>query len=77
VTSRTREEVNQVPSIIIEGPSIAVERKRVLVAEMSQAAAKAYGMPKDVMIVLIKENPPENVGLGGQLLIDRPKTGDK
>jgi 4-oxalocrotonate tautomerase len=65
-----------VPSITIEGPLIAVERKRALVADMSEAAAKAYGMPKDVMIVLIKENPPENVGLGGQLLIDRRKTDE-
>ena len=65
------------PTITIEGPSIAVERKRTLVDDMSEAAAKAYGLPKDAMIVLIKENPPENVGLGGQLLIDRGKADDE
>jgi len=59
------------PTIIIEGPPIKLETKRRLAKEMAEAAAKVYGKPKDIMIVLIKENPPENVGVGGELLIDR------
>ena len=60
------------PSIIIEGPPIKeLDSKRELVKDMTSAAAKAYGLPEEVMIVLIKENTSDNVGVGGQLLCDR------
>lgn len=60
------------PNITVEGPVIKeLEKKRRLAKEMTEAAVKAYGLPEGVIVVLIKENPPENVGVGGQLLIDR------
>ena len=60
------------PTITIEGPPLDdLDRKRALVREMSEAAAKAFGLPVQAMIVLLKPNPPENVGVGGELLIDR------
>ncbi len=60
------------PDIIIEGPIIKdLDIKRTLVREMTDAATKAYGLPKEAIVVLIKENPPENVGVGGKLIIDR------
>ena len=34
-------------------------------------ATKAYGLPKETIVVLIKENSPENVGVAGKLIIDR------
>ena len=61
-----------VPTIIVEGPKIPdIERKRQLVEKLSDAAAEVYGLAKEHMIVLLRENPPENVGVGGQLLADR------
>ena len=62
------------PTITAEGPPIReLDRKRKLVEEVTEAATKAYGLPKDVIVVVIKENLPENVGVGGQLLVDRRK----
>jgi len=63
------------PSATIEGPKIEdVEIKRVLVKEITDALEKAYKIPRQVYVVLIKENPPENVGSGGWLILDRKKT---
>ena len=63
------------PNISIEGPVIKdVDKKKILVQELTDAATKAYGLPRETIVVLIKENSPENVGVGGKLLIDRMQT---
>ena len=60
------------PNITIEGPVLKdIGRKRKLVEEMTDAAVKAYDLPREAIVVLIKENRPENVGVGGKLIIDR------
>jgi len=60
------------PNINIDGPVIEdVNTKRTLVRELTDAAVKAYGLPREAIIVVIKETPPENVGIGGKLIIDR------
>ena len=60
------------PTISIEGPPIReLDTKRKLVQEVTEAATKAYALPKDVIVVVIKENAAENVGVGGRLLVDR------
>ena len=63
------------PNITIEGPKISdIEKKRGLVKELTDAAVKAYGLPAQVIVVLIKENTPDNVSVGGQLISDRKNT---
>jgi len=69
-----------VPTITVEGPPVDLDKKRRLARELTDAASAIYGIPH--ITVLIKENPPENVGLSGELLADRrareggaPKTG--
>jgi len=60
------------PNITIDGPVLEdIGRKRKLVEEMTDAAVKAYDLPREAIVVLIKENRPENVGVGGKLIIDR------
>lgn len=59
------------PTITVEGPMIEIGKKRELVKKLTQAAAEVYNI--EDIIVLIKENPPENVGLSGELLADRRK----
>jgi len=60
------------PSITVEGPPIKeLDQKRRFTQELTEAATKAYGLPKETIIVLLKENSPENVSVGGQLIIDR------
>ena len=63
------------PNITFDGPKIEdIGKKRELIKSVTDAASKAYGLPKQAMIVVIKENNPENVGIGGELLSDRQKT---
>ncbi len=57
------------PTITVEGPPLAIDSKRELVRRLTEAATEIYQIPH--ITVLIKENPPENVGVGGQLLADR------
>jgi len=62
------------PNITIEGPPIKdIEIKRTLVKEVTEAAIKAYKLPAQVIVAIIKENLPENVGVAGQLICDRLK----
>ncbi len=59
------------PTVTIEGPPIEVEQKRKLVRGMYDVAVAVYGI--EHITVVIKENAPENVGVRGELLVDRKK----
>jgi len=60
------------PTITVDGPRIEeLDRKRQLVKDVTEAATKAFGLSKEVIVVVIKENTPDNVSVGGQLIIDR------
>jgi len=59
------------PTIMVEGPPMDIERKRQLVKKLAAAAAEVYRI--EHITVIIRENPPENVGVGGQLLADRKR----
>jgi len=61
------------PMIMVEGPPLDVERKRQLVKKLTETAVEIYRI--EHITVLIRENQPENVGVGGQLLVDRKKSG--
>lgn len=62
------------PIATIEGPKIEdVDRKRVLVEQITDALEKAYELPRRAHVVLIKENTPENIGVGSGLILDRKK----
>ena len=59
------------PTVIFEGPRMDTETKRQLVRAIAEAVTRVTGHPKEIITTLIHENPPENVGLGGDLLVDR------
>jgi 4-oxalocrotonate tautomerase len=60
------------PIINLDGPLIRdLDVRRKLVSELTAAAARAYGMPEEKIIILIRENTPEQVAVGGTLLSDR------
>ena len=44
-----------------------------MVHEVSKIVAETYGLPIETITVLVQEYPPENIGAGGELLIDRIK----
>ena len=60
------------PTITVEGPPISIERKRALVERLTETATEIYQI--EHITVLIKENPPENVSIGGTLVADHPST---
>ncbi len=59
------------PIITVDGPAIAeLERKRAFVSKLTEVASEAYGLEREKIIVLLRENAPENVAVGGRLIAD-------
>lgn len=61
------------PSITMELVKMSKEKKAQLVKEVTEATARATGIAPQSIFVFIKENAPENVGVGGVLLPDMKK----
>lgn len=62
------------PTITVEGPIIRdIEKKRELVRRLTDVATDVYHI--EHIVVLIKENPSENVGVNGVLVADRRQSG--
>ena len=60
------------PIITVDGPPVTdVGKKRELVRALTDAVERAFGLPRDAYVVLLKENRPENVAVGGELISDR------
>ena len=60
------------PTITVDGPKIQdIELKRQLVKKLTEVAVEVYRI--EHIVVLIRENAPENVGINGQLMADRPR----
>jgi len=57
------------PTVVVEGPKINVEKKRELVRGITEVIREVYGISH--VTLLIKENPTENVGIDGELLLDK------
>jgi 4-oxalocrotonate tautomerase len=67
-----RRKGKKMPNVYIDGPPIKdLEVKRTLTREITDAMEKAYGIPRQAYVIIINENPPENVCVGGELLCDR------
>ncbi len=63
------------PNITVEGPPIPdIEKKRKLVQTITQVATEVYRLPAQAIVVTIRENSPENVAIGGNLLSDQKKS---
>ena len=63
------------PFITIEGlPIKDINIKRRFVKALTEIAAQTYHLPEQAIHVLIKENLPENVGTGGELIVDKIKS---
>ena len=60
------------PVITIEGPPIGnIDTRRKMVADLTSAAASAYNMPPEKIIILIRETNPDQVAVAGELISDR------
>lgn len=61
------------PSITMELVKMNKEKKAQLVKEVTESTARLTGLPPQAIFVFIKENEPENVGVGGMLLSEMKK----
>ncbi|TYB32989.1 MAG: 4-oxalocrotonate tautomerase [Flexistipes sinusarabici] len=60
------------PVINIEGPKVDdLSKKRDFVEKITEAASEFYSLPKETIIILMKENRQDNVSVGGKLLTDK------
>ena len=59
------------PVVTFEAARLSREQKRRLVAEFTETAARITGLPKEAIFVFLKENSPDNVGVGGVLLSEK------
>lgn len=62
------------PVITVEAASLDMEQKRGLASELTDVAARILGLPEEIIYVFLKENPLENIGVGGSLLSDLKKS---
>jgi 4-oxalocrotonate tautomerase len=59
------------PIISLDGPPLSLEKKRVLVSELTRLAATAYQLPESTIIVMLRDNAPDQIAVGGTLIADR------
>jgi len=50
-----------------------IEKKRKIVMKLTEVMVEVYGVPRESVVVMIKEDELENVGLGGILALDKLK----
>lgn len=61
------------PSITLELVKQNKEQKKRLVQEITRIASEITEIPQNAFYIFIKENDPENVGVGGVLLSEHKK----
>ena len=59
------------PIVTIQARALPVEKKRDLVAKVTDVVEEAYELPREAITVLIQEYPAEKIGVAGQLISDR------
>ncbi|GAB4254239.1 MAG: hypothetical protein Kow00129_15260 [Thermoleophilia bacterium] len=63
------------PVITVEGPKIEdIDKRREFAQALTEAAAEAYSLPREAMVVILHENPLECVASGGTLICDRDQS---
>jgi 4-oxalocrotonate tautomerase len=50
-----------------------IDKKRKMVMKLTDVMVEVYGVPRESVVIMIKEDELENVGLGGMLAIDKLK----
>ena len=52
-------------------PVVTIAGNPNIMHEVSKIVAESYGLPIEAITVLVQEYPPENIGVAGELLIDK------
>jgi 4-oxalocrotonate tautomerase len=59
------------PIITFDGGAMTREQKADLVREFTATSSRITGIPEQAFVIIIRENSHENIGVGGELLVDR------
>ncbi|MBC7347421.1 MAG: tautomerase family protein [Clostridia bacterium] len=62
------------PVIQIDAGRMSKEQKTELIKAFTESASRILNIPERAFVVLIRENPEDNVGIGGTPLADRSST---
>lgn len=65
------------PTVTIEGPSLPLDNKRQLVLSITDMISRSYKWPAERIIVIVHENPDENVARGGILIADKKRPQER
>ena len=58
--------------ITAERPRVTdLDGKRRLARGFTEAASEAFGLPKESIVLIVRETSPEGVASGGELICDR------
>jgi 4-oxalocrotonate tautomerase len=69
-----RRKESTMPNVYVDGPPLTLEQKREMSVAITDIAARAYGLPREAMVVVVRENPPENVCVAGRMVCDERAT---
>ena len=56
------------PVITLEGSKISSAQKEALIQRLTKTASEIMNIPEQAFVVLLKENDPDNIGTGGEVL---------
>jgi len=60
-----------VPTIFFYGPKLDKNKKRELAKSFTDKASELTGIPRSAFVVYFRGGDPEDVAVGGELLVDR------
>jgi len=61
------------PIIHVDCPQLSKEKKKALVEKLTQVSKEVMEIPEQAFTIIIHENGPDNVGVGGKLLSEMKK----
>ncbi|EHQ90439.1 4-oxalocrotonate tautomerase DmpI [Desulfosporosinus youngiae] len=59
------------PVITIDAGKMSKEQKATLVKELASKASETLNIPVEAFVTIIRENDPDNIGSGTQLLTEK------
>jgi 4-oxalocrotonate tautomerase len=60
------------PTIFVNGPPMKDrDKKRELVKGITDTVEKVYGVPRDAVTIVVREDEASNVARGGRLISDQ------
>lgn len=66
-----RKEQDITPVITIDAGKMSKEQKATLVKELASKASETLNIPVEASVTIIRENDPDNIGSGTQLLTEK------